>query len=366
MNIQEYLNQWKTIQVSLLQFIDTEDNKEDEFNKLIKILSNFGIASKKPELKLFLHLLCQISRYHHRLPDFFDKIEQIIKYYAKDISMAINKTELFHVFKNSPKVLLFLYNQQMVTINQASNRVYFYHEKLQNSTKEEKKWILENINESYIENNEEKRQKGENDLYICELIRNDSVNDFIIYVNKNAINLKSQIYPSYYETHSFLSEKEPSLIEYAVFFGSIQIFNYLKVNNVPLTPSLWYYAIHSNSDVMIHTLINDDVKPLDDNYGALYKEAIKCHHNETANFIGDYFLKDKDEFESNHFQSFVKFYNFSFINENLINNKELFGLLCCTDYISLVDHFLNTFKDIDVNAIIILGLCFLIEFFLLF
>lgn len=117
---------------------------------------------------------------------------------------------------------------------------------------------------------------------------------------------------------------------------------------------------------MIHTLINDDVKPLDDNYGALYKEAIKCHHNETANFIGDYFLKDKDEFESNHFQSFVKFYNFSFINENLINNKELFGLLCCTDYISLVDHFLNTFKDIDVNAIIILGLCFLIEFFLLF
>ena len=94
----------------------------------------------------------------------------------------------------------------------------------------------------------EKRKKGENDSYICKLIQNDSVEDFVSHVTKNNYSLRSKIVPSIYETNSFLiKNSEPSLIEYAVFFGSIKIFQYLRFNNVDLTQSLWIYTIHGNN-----------------------------------------------------------------------------------------------------------------------
>lgn len=52
----------------------------------------------------------------------------------------------------------------------------------------------------------------------------------------------------------FLIENEPTLIEYAAFFGSIKIFNYLRIHNVDLNSSLWIYSIHSNKIQMIHLL----------------------------------------------------------------------------------------------------------------
>lgn len=33
----------------------------------------------------------------------------------------------------------------------------------------------------------DKRKNGENDSYICNLIRNDSIDDFIVYINRNNI-----------------------------------------------------------------------------------------------------------------------------------------------------------------------------------
>ena len=77
----------------------------------------------------------------------------------------------------------------------------------------------------------EKRKIGENDNHICQLIRKDLIEEFIVYVNRNNISLESLINPSIFETNSFLlKNKEVSLIEYAAFFGSIQIFQYLKIN----------------------------------------------------------------------------------------------------------------------------------------
>lgn len=44
------------------------------------------------------------------------------------------------------------------------------------------------------------------------------------------------------------------MIEYAIFNGSIQIFQYLKLNNTQLTPSLWFYSIHCKNPEIIHIL----------------------------------------------------------------------------------------------------------------
>ena len=114
------------------------------------------------------------------------------------------------------------------------------------TTKSIESEIKEQYNEE-INNFEEKCRIGENDSYICSLIRQDSVEEFISYVNKNNVSLSSQILPSIYETNSFLIGKEPTLIQYAFYFGSIQIIRYLKYNNVLLSNSSWMYVVNSNN-----------------------------------------------------------------------------------------------------------------------
>ena len=58
-------------------------------------------------------------------------------------------------------------------------------------------------------------QLGENDSYICKLIRDDSIEEFIIFVNQGNISLaSSKIKYSICETNTFLMNNEPTLIEY--------------------------------------------------------------------------------------------------------------------------------------------------------
>lgn len=78
-------------------------------------------------------------------------------------------------------------------------------------------------NENIYENYENKRQDGENDLYISSLIHQDSIEWFISYVNRKNFSLSSKILPSIIETNSFLTQKKyTTVIKYAAFFGSFQ------------------------------------------------------------------------------------------------------------------------------------------------
>ena len=93
-----------------------------------------------------------------------------------------------------------------------------------------KKQEKDTNNDDDIEEEEEEKdinnwvKVGENDSYICELIRKDSLDDFIIFLNQNRIPFDCEIEPSIYETNLFLLNKsEIKLIEYAVFFGSISM-----------------------------------------------------------------------------------------------------------------------------------------------
>ena len=187
-----------------------------------------------------------------------------------------------------------------------------------------KEWI-ENINSNFYnfvdnlpEDFYEKRKIGENDEKICQLIQKDSIKDFIVHVHKNSNNLNSSINPSIYETNIFLLKNEGiQLIEYAAFHGSFQIFNYLKLNGVEMSPSLWLYAIHGQNSEII-TLLNDNkINPIDESYRECLKESIKCHHND----ISEYFLNNYIE-ETTSINDGLKYYNYKYINFN--DNKLFF------------------------------------------
>ena len=86
-------------------------------------------------------------------------------------------------------------------------------------------------NQDDIEKFNAKRKKGENNSYLCNIIRNDLIEEFIIYINKELYSLENLVDKSIFETNDFLLKRnQTSLIQYAAFFGSNQIFKYLYLN----------------------------------------------------------------------------------------------------------------------------------------
>ena len=138
-----------------------------------------------------------------------------------------------------------------------------------------------------------------------------------------------------------------TLIEYAVFFGSIEIFQFLRLNNIELKPSLWFYAIHGDNAEMIHLLEEYLDKPNNKLYKQYYAESIKCHHNKIANYFQNNYVKEKDVNSHESIILNLKHYNFFFISDDLIK-KYAFCDFCKYDYYFLATLLIN---DTNINAI---------------
>ena len=206
-------------------------------------------------------------------------------------------------------------------------------------------------NEEIYQNFEEKRKIGENESYIAELIRNDSIEEFIIYINKTNLNISTfKIKHSIFETNAFLIENgEQTLIEYAAFYGSIQIFQYLKMNNVNLTPSLWLYSIHGNNPELIHLLEENQIDPEDKSYENCFKESIKCHHIEISNYLQYKIINPKQSYDNNITNYSFEYYNFEYF-PSFINDKFILHYACRYNYFLLVKLLVQS-KKVDINLI---------------
>ena len=65
----------------------------------------------------------------------------------------------------------------------------------------------------------ENQNIGENENFVCNLIRKDLIKEYIVHINKTNMKLERSIQRSIFETNQFLFNKTPTLIEYAAFFG---------------------------------------------------------------------------------------------------------------------------------------------------
>ena len=307
MSIQEVCSTMKTIYDFIIEFIEGEEEYDDEnFDRLTDFIKNQNIFDNSDDFHEFMVIINKISKYHNRQHNLIQKMERIIINYQDQIKQTFSNNQIFDFFKNNKRILLFLIRQKIVNvdsdilhdyilnINYIDYKFYFFNEIKEIISNELKNTICEEMKLIKItEIDDKKLTIGENDNYFCTLIRNDSINDFIIYVNKTNTLLLKQIPPSIYETNYFLKGKKISMIEYAAFFGSMQIIRYLFMNKVGLKPSLWLYAIHSNNPELIHFLEENHVDPDDKTYGECYKESIKCHHNDFARFIFDNVIKNQ-------------------------------------------------------------------------
>ena len=203
---------------------------------------------------------------------------------------------------------------------------------------------------------EKKRETGANDHNICEMIRNDSIDQFTEFINHSNLPMTSNIEPSVFETNEFLLKNQmPTLIEYAAFCGSFNVFKYLYDNLVQLTPSLWLYSIHGNNDEIIKILEENKINPEEETYKDVFIEAIKCHHNKLAKSIQENKVKDKSTIIKDVSSQIIKYYNFCFIpTEYNFNEVKNFCDFCRYNYFYMVKQFLLV-ENLPINAQTILN-----------
>ena len=337
----------KEIQRSLLDYIDNETKTEENYENLFNIICERKILQDKYEMKIILKMISQISKNHHRNSMFSSKINRILKKISNTIRKHFTSYEIFLIFKGSRNIILFLIKENIITIN---NDIY---KKMTNQKSIKTRYHLyfkpelQKYNNQKFRNNssvdlDERRKIGENDNYICYLIRKDLIDGFTDFVKETNIQLNSEIPISIFETNPLLINKKTTLIEYATFFGSVKIFKYLYSNGIKLTKSLWIYAVHSNNDEFISFLESNRIPPNDESFGEVFKESIKCHHNQLANYIKIYLLEEKykskdflNEIEKSYNSLYFHYYNFFFFPSDL-NYQQILYYACKYDYYIIV------------------------------
>lgn len=368
MNISNLVKNMNDIYNDLINLISSDEVYEFDYNFMKTLFDNDSIE-KQLIFKDFLKLLSAIINNYHRSPVFLDRITEIIIYLKDEIKKAFSNHDIFKIFKNNKIALLILIKENVITMNKyiayqmcndkyskAKYPIYFYKEikpfindRLKKQIEEENKEIILAI-ETKSQIFEQNRKFGENDTYICELIRNDSVEKFISHITKNNIPLYKLIESSIYETNSFLLDKQPSFIEYASFFGSIQIFRYLKMSSVDLPPSLWLYAIHSQNPEMIHLLEEENVDPDDESFKECIKESIKCHYNDFFEYIKSQYCKFDDDDDFDIISTKIKYHNYVLFPNDLTKLFSFYNF-CRYNYVLIVDLLLET-SEIDINAMV--------------
>ena len=319
-NIKNHIEKKVSFPTQILNYLDEEKDIEDDFKKYFDDLKNQTNDLKIKEILCFLK---HIINYHHRSHDFFSRIEKIMIYFKDDIKNNFTEQQIFEFFIQNKRIILFLIENEFIKVDDSNIEFLKQSENINYFLPEIESFYLEQPikydgqNQERYEKFQTKRKIGENDNIIAEMIRNDSVEQFIIYISKTNYPLDSKIQESAYETNLLLTEKVPTLIEYAAFFGSIQIIEFLKNNKVDLTPSLWTYAIHSKNADLIHLLENNNVKPENSDFDKCIIESIKCHHNDIANYL----VNNKGG-EKGYLEYCLQFYNFELIPNDSVNYKK--------------------------------------------
>lgn len=186
--------------------------------------------------------------------------------------------------------------------------------------------------------NDIKKNIGENDNDICKLIQKDSIDDFISFIVNNKIDISSRIDLSIFETNSFLLKKGSTLIEYAAFYGSLNIFKYLYSKKAKISQSIWLYAIHGKNPIIINIIKKTNFPKEEIDYTAIYNESIKCHYKD----VSMYLEKNYSHLLKFDYKRILKSYNFEYFTNNFFNEPDIFYLLCQYDYVPLVAFLLKT------------------------
>lgn len=376
--IKEQIEKMKRIEKAVLEFVEEESNAEENYENLMKTLKDEQISEDRPKFELFLRLINQISNEHQRVSNFINKILRILEEEKKDVKKHFSNSEIFDFFADNKRILLFLFEEKVIIIddyifseitskkyNKKNYEEYFLpeikeflrDEKNQKRFKEHK--LLKNedfVKTEISEDFYDKRREGENDNYLCYLIRSDLVKDFGVYMNRHNLSFDISVEESIFETNSLiLAKSDLKLIEYASFYGSIEVIKYMKMNyEIELTSIMWFYAIHSCNSELIRYLEDNHVEPPTNNYNYVLRESIKSHHNDVSNYVIYNLIEEENlkkdienKYHGNLYRYAIEFDNYLFFPTDF-KSKNIFLYLCEFNYHTLVKLCLEE-GNIEIN-----------------
>ncbi|KAK8845164.1 hypothetical protein M9Y10_021346 [Tritrichomonas musculus] len=378
MNFKEYIQEKKNLQSVLLEYLEDESEADQSYDNFHKVINDQQIIESQQEFKSLLYLINIIGNHHHRSHYFIKKIEKILDHFKEDIKKYLSNSEIFEFFKYNKRILLFLIEEKILVIDmyialQIACNEFVDQKYSEYFAPEVKPFITDELidklggqkEETAKEHDKyffEKRKEGENDDFLCNLIRLDKIDEFVTYANQTNLALNCHIHGSIFETNPLLYHKEIKLIEYALFFGSIRIIKYMHLNGVELHRSMWEYAIHSQN--------GEAIRYLEENYSSSYPsnydncksfliESIRCHHIDITNYIIDNVIKEDDPkikieyyYDNSYYLYSFKYNNYCFFPENE-EYKYFLLRLAEFDYYTLVSLYLQD-KSInyDINEIL--------------
>lgn len=378
-DLKSYIENMTNLTNFLYTFLTKEEDYEENFENFIKARDDLNIMDCSQKIILLLNIINEISLYHYRNVNFIDKVEKLIRMIK--LNGKINKKDILYIFRNNKRLLLFLFKERIISPDHDTYKLF---ESLENERTNYLDYFYDIIHnfkgkieeKKLCESHEEKQKNGENDREICRLIRIDSITSFIEYCNKNKISLNSYIEPSIYETNLILIEKKNvSLIEYAAFFGSVQIFKYLLMKyGIELNGSLWIFAIHGHNMDIINLLEENNI--IADDWMECLEVAIKCHHNDLAEYFisekfkdfdlktfNDTVTKENNEYRTYYSKNYLKsifsidcaklifgisYYNFHYIQYDKLSPVRIFHFLCKYNYFDIIQKMVKS-KNIEIN-----------------
>lgn len=353
METQRYFMQKREIQNQILLFIENPNHDNIGYIQLTSFFNNnLNLQKKKEDLKDVCTLLTNITNECHRNSLFFNKIEQIILYLKKYIMSSFTNLKIYRIFQKCKLILFILIKNQIMKVDQdvfdklSVDHKYYFHPELKSFYNEDKIRDIENTmcqnDPDVFINFDEKRQNGVNDSEICKIIRNDSIQEFVTFLNLTEIEISSlKIKPSIFETNPILY-KSTDIMEYAAFYGSNKIIKYL-LTKIEIPHSILTFSMHSGNPKTIH-LFEEKIEEIDGKTNIL-TEAIKSHQNDIADYLNNNYKFD-DDIIDNCFH----YANFLYLPEMTESQLALYYLYSSKyNYLDTVKFLLKK-SDIDLNA----------------
>ena len=112
-----YIEKMKEIQDLLLDFLDNEQESEENYAKIIRIIDHQQLQNDIYKLKAILYLILEIANNHHRKPDFYSKIEKIMIIFKNDIEHSFSNLQIFNFYRKNKIILLILLKQNVLKID---------------------------------------------------------------------------------------------------------------------------------------------------------------------------------------------------------------------------------------------------------
>ena len=72
-------------------------------------------------MRQFLEIVKSIGEHHHRYQHFNERMNQLLLYYKGQIKQTLSNIEIFHIFENNKKIVLFQLQNDIITI---SDKIY--------------------------------------------------------------------------------------------------------------------------------------------------------------------------------------------------------------------------------------------------